>query len=653
MFQLLLVPLIFAGLAAWRYRREQLRQVPQHLRRLWEKPEVRAGTLTAAFLLAGLGWFLRPAPRITIVQAPSPQAEGDAIVGGPPQPIPTEKLSSMGGYPRGSGGSPSSSPETRDRYWFGSFAGQDQLGGSSSSGPAPFPAEDDPGREGRAATLTLPDVAPESGSGPSGPFQIPAAPEGEFVGGIRLAKEEPPRDAGVPRYVEWLTHPRRPEPQAGLPAAREGLLWSVLAVPSTGPKPNARRVVLDPDGLRVYSGGHDANRPAMDAGTFVGQWHLADGSLIWAQRINADLDPAFNHENNAVSVYDAQPIQALARRPAPGKSPIHPIWVLSRLSGGIVGPLPTFPIADLEGGGKGAKQYLRGMCPAEDDVTKILNTMHLFQNGAHDYFDWKEYGPTFQFIQQMTGIDPKIRRALVGTPSDAVLQRETAIFTANRLEPRVRIWSLDEGRQLTSYFGHRKAVDLIRSRGRWLVTADADEAHHWTSERPRETHQATRLPAIPRTCIELTWGWDYALIGIEDGKLIIHDLRHQVPIGEPIQAHEGAVQDVAISRDWRRAVTIGADGMLKCWGLPEIDGPHRATTPPVLFGPIVEKEGGRYRASLEGRAVNLDDGGARPLREVFSLRQSHDLRLAHEAASLAARDAKAGKAEPPRPDDTR
>ena len=84
-------------------------------------------------------------------------------------------------------------------------------------------------------------------------------------------------------------------------------------------------------------------------------------------------------------------------------------------------------------------------------------------------------------------------------------------------------------------------------------------------------------------------------------------------------------------------MTIGADGTLKCWGLPEMDGPHKPATPPALFGPIFEKEGVRYQASLDGRAIHLDAGDAgRPLREVATVDQLARLRMAAETAAPAA-----------------
>ena len=174
------------------------------------------------------------------------------------------------------------------------------------------------------------------------------SPEETLAGGLGGSEKEESEpevgpEPGVPSLARWLDHAEQPEPSPELPVASDGLLWSVRAIPSTGEKPNVGRIAVDSDGLRVYSYSHDNNNPALDTGVFLTQWLVADGAMVWSQRMNGDLPPAFNQGNSHLFVYDEQPIQSLVSRPVPGNSALHPIWVLSRIMGGITGPRAHLP----------------------------------------------------------------------------------------------------------------------------------------------------------------------------------------------------------------------------------------------------------------------------------------------------------------------
>lgn len=411
-------------------------------------------------------------------------------------------------------------------------------------------------------------------------FEVQGPSPGETLagglGGIKREESEPVVDPepGVPKLAGWLDHAERPEPSPELPEAPDGLLWSVRGIPSTGEEPNVGRIAVDSDGLRVYSYSHDNNNPAMDSGVFVTQWLVADGAMVWSQRLNGDLPPAFNEGNSHLFVYDEQPIQSLVSRPVPGNSALHPIWVLSRIMGGITGPVPTFPLTAFRIQGDRRGQWLEGFCPRDRDVSGVSYSVMALLSTGSDYFP-NEYDKGFRYVEQASGVRGKVRRHLLSASVD-VGHIGHRILTASRHEPLVRVFDMGYGNlggQSGVYRGHHRAVELIRTDGYMALTADRDGCHYWDSRRPPETIRRTPLPEVSWTSLNVSPEFDYAYLGTESGELYIYDLTHGAFVGMPIEAHEGPIRDIAVSPDWRRVFTMGADGMLKCWGTPAL-GPH-------------------------------------------------------------------------------
>jgi hypothetical protein len=427
-------------------------------------------------------------------------------------------------------------------------------GGSPPPTPPPeppvvlAPEKDEPKAEEEPATPEPPEEAPVM------------AVEALSPPPVEPSTDLPPRSAWEQALPE-IDRPLRKVRVEGEP----GVLWSVSAFPPGSGDKDILGLVLDPDGRHLYTYGRDREAPVHEPKLFLCRWRVADGALVWANRLPCDFAPALSMASRHLAV----PTREL---PVPDATLT---WMVTKRTGSLTGWLATPAIDHLVWEERGNVIAL-----SEYDLDARRNRPQFRERmGALDRVlaEADLIGP---YTRKETGVN-SIRRLALGTPVGPAALAGRYVLAGGR-DKVIRIWdSFQLGREKPQlYARHGGPAVLIRvlpeekkSRQgpRVLSAALPGELHLWDLK-TRERLVEARLPAVGATCLDVSPHGRYALVGDEGGAVRVVDIADAVPVGEPIPAHTGPVTQVAFAPDWRLAFTVGRkDGRLCCLILPTLE----------------------------------------------------------------------------------
>jgi len=132
----------------------------------------------------------------------------------------------------------------------------------------------------------------------------------------------------------------------------------------------------------------------------------------------------------------------------------------------------------------------------------------------------------------------------------------------------VRLWDLATGREIRRLGEHGAAARGVAFSpdGRQVISGGLDgRIYVWDAASGRQARRLVGLPPI--RCVAFSADGRHALTGDEAGQVGVCEVRGWRGLFYCRERHTGAVCDVAPAPDGRRALSAGADGVVRLWDI--------------------------------------------------------------------------------------